>query len=164
MAVDVAIDPATAADAEELAPRLRPEEIAEVLAADGMEPLQALLESVSVSQEAYAVRLNGEVAFIFGVMLVDESPDCGRIGAAWLLSSGLVDRYPVTFWRISKNMLPWLLERWDALINAIDVRHTKAIRWAKRLGIPLREPAPFGAAGQDFCCFLVTREDLCARP
>jgi hypothetical protein len=164
MAVDIKVEIATAAHAEELAPHLRAEDVAEIRAADGTEPLPALLTSVDVSDEVWAVRFNGELALIFGVMPYD-SKGGGRVGVAWMVPSAIIERHPAAFWRLSREMLPWLLERWDALINAIDVRHEKALRWAKRLGMKLDAPAPFGEAKLDFRSFIVTREDLaCARP
>ena len=160
MAVEVTIDIATPKDGEALATRLRPVEADEVRASSGKEPADVIRESLAASDEAWAIRFNGELALIFGVVLLDDSVLTGRIGVAWLLTTDLVERFPKAFWVLSRRMLRFLLERWDALVNAIDVRHEKAIRWAKRLGFHLDEPQPFGAAGLDFQPFRVTKEAL----
>ena len=159
-APEVTIAHATPEDAELLAAQLRPVEADEVRASSGKEPLPILLESVGMSDEAWTIRFNGELALIFGVVLLDESEDAGRIGCAWMLTTSLVERYPILFWKLCLKMLPFLMARWDALINSIDARHTKAVRWAKRLGFDLDEPRPFGAHGLDFHPFIITRECL----
>lgn len=152
MAVSVVTRPATEVDAQDLAPRLRPAEVAEVMAATGQEPLEALMDGVASGGEAWAVFFDGQLAFMWGVREV-----AGRVGAAWLLASDLVERYAKTFWKYCLSQLGGLLHRWDAVFNAIDVRHEQAIRWATRLGFHLSEPAPFGVAGLPFARFSVTR-------
>jgi hypothetical protein len=46
------------------------------------------------------------------------------------------------------------------LVNAIDCRHVKAIRWGERLGLRFDEARPFGTAGLPFRQFAVKLEDL----
>lgn len=158
MAEDFDIRPATLADAHELAPRMRLEEVREVEASAGFTPLQALLECLQQSDEAWSGLWHGEVAFMFGVA---QMPGCERrIGAAWLLTSPLVERHARAFWRAGRAELPRLLEQWEVLCNAIDARHEKALRWAGRLGFSLEPAQPFGAAGLPFHVFTVTREEL----
>jgi hypothetical protein len=86
------------------------------------------------------------------------------VGLGWLLAAEVVERKVRAFWLLCLRELPRILERWDMLVNAIDERHEKALRWAKRLGFRLADPAPFGAAGLPFCRFQVARRDLCVHP
>lgn len=165
MAVDVTMTPATVEDAVAIATRLRPADEAEVRASSGKDPRDILVESVKLSTESWTVRFNGELACIWGVHLARRSHDgilTGRIGAAWLLTTELVERHARTFWRLCLGMLPLIFERWAELYNEIDARHVQALRWAKRLGFRLGPPAPFGAARLPFHPFRVTKGDLCA--
>lgn len=149
---------ATRDDAAALAASMRQEEVAEVLASSGLGPLEALVQSMEASSESWAVFFDGHLACIWGIApLTMLGP---RVGGAWLLTTPVVERYAKDFWRECKRLLPLALACWDELINYIDVRHEKAIRWAKRLGLRLEEPAPYGVAGLPFQRFSVRREDL----
>lgn len=154
--------PATEAEARDLATRLRPAEIDELMAATGEDPLTVLVAAVRDSTESHAVYFNDELACIWGVMPCDAGQTGVRVGTAWLLTSDLVERYAKAFWRLCLGLVPPLLERWDVLFNFIDARHEKAVRWAKRLGFRVETPAPYGVAGMPFCGFVVAKEDLCA--
>jgi hypothetical protein len=158
-APDVEIRPATIADAHDLAPRMRDVEVAEIQAADGTTPLEALVDAITTSSEAYALIIGGELACCYGVRALQSSALGGRVGIVWMLTSPVVERKPKAFWKVCLKQVPALLTRWDELVNAIDVRHEKSIRWAKRLGFRLDAPAPFGIAGRDFARFRVTKGD-----
>jgi hypothetical protein len=160
MAVEVRIVPATAALARELAPRMRPAEVDEVRASGRHTPLGALLAGLEASSIAHAALFDGKVACMWGVVPMRWSALVGRIGAVWLLTSDLVERHPKAFWRGCRAELPRLFESCDMLVNAIDARHDKAVRWARRLGFPLEEPQAFGADGLPFHWFRVRKEDV----
>jgi hypothetical protein len=158
--LQVQIVPATKEHAVAMAPRMRAPEVAEVRASGGYGPLEALLESLGHSELAYAALLGGEVACMWGVEHVRYSALYGRVGAAWMLTTPLVERYPVTFYRGCRVELQRLFETFGMLINAIDLRHEQAVRWATRLGFPMEPPVLFGAEQRAFMWFRVRREDL----
>jgi hypothetical protein len=160
MAVDVIVSLATSEDAAEVGRRMRQADADEVRASSGEEPGAVAQDSVEASVEAYAVRFDGVLAFVWGVAELPGAVDGRRVGVAWLLTTALVEEQPKAFWRYCLETLPPLLERWDVLVNAIDARHVQALRWARRLGFCLGGPAPFGAAGLPFVGFSVTRGDL----
>jgi hypothetical protein len=151
----VIIRPAEPHDAVELARRMRREDADEVEATGGFTPLEAILTSMRYSEEAWTATFDGEVAAMYGVARLAR-----RNGAAWLLTSDLVERHAKTFWKACCRELPKLFERWDVLANAIDQRHEKAVRWARRLGFFLFPAEPYGAAGLPFHMFTVRKEDL----
>lgn len=159
MAVEVTMRAATEADAVYLAANLRSAEVDEIEAAVGREPLPVLLDALRDGAESWTVCFDGTAAAMWGVV---PQPGFPSIGVGWLLTTAAVERHAKAFWQTCLALLPAILERWPVLINAIDARHAKAIRWAKRLGLQLEQPAPFGAAGLPFCAFHVTKGDLCA--
>jgi hypothetical protein len=79
-----------------------------------------------------------------------------------MLTTTVVDRRPIAFWRGCRPQLASLLKAYDTLVNAIDARHRKALGWGRRLGFRLEAAAPFGVAGLPFHRFRVRKEDLCA--
>ncbi len=151
---ELELAPATRQHLLELAPRMRAADLAEVLAAGCSSALDALESSLALSDIAYAVRIDGEVAAVFGV-----APEraTGLLappisGLVWLLTSDTVTRYPMTFFRLSKPLLAMLLEYCPVLINSVDARYTSSLRWLKYLGAAIGPPVPLGTSGELFCC------------
>jgi len=154
-AASVVIERATERDAEELASQIRMDDALELAADTGAEPLAVLL--AALGGNTWALRIGGEVAAIFGVTVASS---LGGTASAWMITSRAVERHPVTFWKLCRSELPKLLERFGSLWNFIDARHTRALRWARRLGFQISEPQPYGALGLPFHRFTVTREGL----
>jgi hypothetical protein len=148
MSGQVTIVPATRAHAEQLAPLMRPADAAEVKASGGYEPLDALLDAMSWSAEAYAGFIDGELACLFGVV-----PGTFLTGEAvpWLLTSGVVQRNPRAFLRASRGVIAGWLEQYPVLVQQVDARYDAALRWAARVGFEVEPPAPFGVGGEPFC-------------
>lgn len=136
---------ATMADCTELGERMRAEERLEVGRSLGVTPYEAVVFSVGMSAEAWALRLNGELAGVFGVAGVHPH------GFVWMLTTDTVDRLPKAFWVACVDGLEVLLRRWGELGNWVDADYSKALRWAKRLGFEVSDPAPYGASGALFC-------------
>lgn len=150
MAADVR--PATEADARELAAVMRAADRAEVLASGGWTALQALQVALDASREAWTLRIDGEVAALFGVApLVDD------VGQAWALTGEVVSRRPVAFFKACRPALAGMLERWPLLVTAVDCRYVQAVRWVERLGFAVGEPEPYGLAGEPFHPILIRR-------
>lgn len=160
----VSIVPATADHARALAPRVRAAEAAEVQAAAGHTPLEAILDALAQSDLAFTALFDGEVACMWGATPIRRSAVAGRIGAAWLLTSDLVERHPKTFWRGCKAELAYLFGSYDVLVNAIDARYDKSIRWAARLGAELDAPEPYGAEGRPFRWMKLKKGDAAWAP
>lgn len=156
----VEILPATGRDMIELSSGIRDVERDEVQASTGLELLSVLARGLADSEEVWALRFDGALAGVWGVVPRIDSAITGKCGYGWLLTTDLVDEKPITFWKTCIAVIPALLNRWDELVNAIDVRHEKALRWASRLGFQLEDPAPYGAMGLPFQVFRVRKRDL----
>jgi hypothetical protein len=160
VAPEVRIVPATPELARLMAPRMRPADVAEVRAAAGYTPLEALLDSIENSEVSACALFDGEPACIWGVAALRSSVTQGRMGAVWMLTADPVERHPRAFWRGCRRELRRLFEFYDVLINAIDGRNEQALRWGARLGFRLDQPSPYGVEGLPFCWFSVRKEDL----
>ncbi|HWV38855.1 MAG TPA: hypothetical protein VN033_10315 [Vulgatibacter sp.] len=150
--------PAAPAHVDELAPKLRPADAAEVLASGGFTPREALEESVRASAHAFAALFDGEVAGMWGVV---DGPGCGIV---WALTGPAVERHPKAFLRHSRVAVGVLLRHYPALVNYVDARYAAALRWVRRLGFEVGPPETFGAAGLLFHRILLRRGAACASP
>jgi hypothetical protein len=145
---------AIAEDCAALAKTMRPEDMAEVLASGGFTPLRALVASRKASADTRVLLVDGEVAAMWGVVPL---PMDGA-GAVWLLTGTAVDRAPTAFLRKCREELGRIRATWALLVNFIDARHAKALRWARWLGFEVGSPEPFGVAGLPFCHVQLSRE------
>lgn len=146
-------------DCLELAAIMRPDDLRELEAQSGREPFDVLVDGVELSTELYLARLENLPLAMYGVVAGDGSFLEGyRVGVIWMLTSHVVERHPKAFWQQCKRGLAELLTRWDVLVNVIDCRHERAIRWGRRLGFQFEEPEPMGVQGLPFRRFWVTRE------
>lgn len=149
-----AIGPSTEAALADLAPRLRPSDVAEVQAAMGWSPLQALVESAAVSVESYVWFVDGVPAAAWGVQPVCQA---AGVGIVWLLGSDLITQHPKAFFQLCVQERDRMLMGWRCLFNWIDARYDVSVRWAHRLGCRVDPPQPFGVNGMPFCCAAIVR-------
>lgn len=132
--------PAALDDARELAPLLRAEDRAEVLAL-GCEPVDGLLQSLTASREAWTWRDEGRIICIGGVAPLSL---IGQTGVPWLLGSDLVPVHRRAFMLETRRMVARWLGMFSVLWNVVDARYAEAIRWLRWLGFTLGEPLPIG--------------------
>lgn len=146
------VRPATLADAEALAPKMRAEDAAEALASHSLTSLDAIRLSLDRSDVAYALELDGELAAVFGV---EPGPTASVLSGpefsfVWALTGTAVERHRKSFARASVAMLRTLLVEHPVLINFIDARYTRALAWARWLGAEVQPAITFGAAQLPF--------------
>jgi hypothetical protein len=112
-----------------------------------MNTAEALLFSLRASEVAGTVLVDGEPAAMFGAAPVVGSE---KTAIVWLLCSDLIERVPMQFCRACRTELGILHRRWPVLLNAIDARYARSLRWAEWLRGVLGPPVPFGAALMPF--------------
>ena len=119
-------------DAHELTPRLRKSDVTEIRRASGMDPAAALEYSVKVSDPdmCWAATLDGQVEVLFGANEIEPY----RLGGIWMLGSDAIEQNPRSFWKHCREYLEVMHERYPGLMNYVDVEHTSALRWIRRLG------------------------------
>lgn len=150
--------PATVDHAELLAATMREEDRAEVEAAHGVKPLEALLVSLRTSSEAWTLLRGGEVLAMGGVAPVGDTLLTRDVrGQVWLLSGTGVERNRKAFLRATRELLGKLLEEYPELVNAVDARYDRALRWVKWLGFEVGDPQPLGKEGALFCPVRIRR-------
>lgn len=152
------IVPAGRVYATQLAPKLRYADRLEIMASSGMEPLEALVESVLVSDEdmCWAATLNGLPVAMFGAnKLID---DDNTVGGIWLLASDQIGLNKMDFMRKCKQHLAIMHERYEYLTNFIDARNLNTMRWLPRLGFrPCQRIDHYGVNGAAFIQYVSKR-------
>lgn len=142
------IRPYAAGDIEKLHADLRPADAAEIEALAGPGRTRAtLLQSVEVSTLVWSHYLGDDLLSVFGVaplnLLAGE-------GAVWLMGTRLLERHPSALVRQAPEYISRMRQVFPRLVNAVDARNTKSVRWLRRLGFTLLPARPMGAAGLPF--------------
>ena len=116
--MDFRISSATRADAISLAPRLRESDKQEMMAAYGIEPQAALIESLEVSDDdmCWVAKLGEVPVVMFGANKI--APNAGGI---WMLASDEVYSNKRDFMRHCWNHLMLMHTRYSYLTNFVDV-------------------------------------------
>lgn len=127
---------ATEDDARELAPLLRAEDRAEVLAL-GLEPVDGLLQSLGAACETWTWRDDGRIICMAGVVPLSL---IGSTGVPWLLGSPLVARHRRAFMLETRRMVAHWLMMFGVLRNVVDDDYAAAHRWLRWLGFEISEP------------------------
>lgn len=130
-------------DARDLAPFLRHEDVAEIDAATGQSPLEALLYGLGASLECRTVHEIGRPIAMFGIVPRD------GYGVPWLLGS---DRIAIhrEFARRSRSVFADIARPFQHLENRIDARQRAHIKWIQFLGFTLDDLRPWGRRGEPF--------------
>lgn len=108
----------------------------------------------SVKLTPYEAMVNGSKWSTAFVLLVDGSPVCAfgvvpysvltKFGAPWMVGTNDLDRCAVDFIRHCKTDLVGFFGEWDRLLNVVDARNAKAVRWLKWLGFTVFPAMPYG--------------------
>lgn len=141
------IRPATTEDLQRVAENMDPADAAEVWASSHRTPASAVLVSSRVSRETLAGCVDDRAICVFGVgqrTLMDNR------GIPWLLGTPEIKDHARAFLRASKRWVQAEAQRYEALENWVDARHTRAVQWLKWLGFELEEPRPFGVEQMPF--------------
>jgi hypothetical protein len=152
----VEIRPATLADADDLAPRLREVDRREVEASSG-DVLLALRRAVETSLDPQAVTRCGELLLLFGVVAPDPLTPTA---VPWALGAPGAGRLLATHGAAVSAYLDRVRRSFPHLVNMVDARNTPALRWIRRAGFRVHPPEPFGVAGLPFHRFEMGGADV----
>lgn len=141
----------TAADIEHLAANLRSADHDELMASHGDDVLGAVRHAVHVSTHCWAMHVCGELALIGGAAPVSL---LGGIGSPWMLGAAHLDQVPGALTRMGIQYRDICLEAYPHLVNFVDARNVKSIRWLRRIGFTISDyPVPYGVHGMPFYKF-----------
>lgn len=150
----IRVQPAIAADADDLAPILRPADLAEIQAIPGISPRpdEALRHGIMVSDNCFVALdiPSGLPICLFGATKVTE-----EYGAIWLMGSHLLDKHKWLFLRESRNWVHSFHQVHPALGNLVLDTNTLHINWLRWLGFTfIKHHQNYGRNGEGFFEFV----------
>lgn len=148
--VEVKIRAVRPDDVEVLLANMRQPDIDEVTASCG-DVRKALVEGVESSDLIAAAEFDGELACIFGCAPIRGF--LGTQGAPWMLGTDKLDRHPSALMRHCRPYIEAMQQRYPHLLNFVDARNTRSIRWLKRMGFTFHPAVPYGVAQLPFHMF-----------
>ncbi len=137
---------------EELSHTMRSADVRECWAANHYAPYDALKHSLYHTERPFTGLYDGSVICIYGV---------GKIsylsieGIPWMLTSNLVDIHYREFLRQGPKLLENAKSEASILLNMVDSRNKRSIRWLKWLGFIIHDPVPFGPDDMLFHPFIM---------
>ncbi|QXV74663.1 putative internal virion protein [Rhizobium phage RHEph21] len=135
----LAVRPSTSKDVTYLAPRLRYDDLRELLAAGSASAEAALSDGLEHSRQCLTIHDEQDNAVaMFGVV-----PAGDPVGYVWLLGSDQIQFNKTQFLRHSRIELEKLQHEFPLLTNCVDARNMVHIAWLRWLGFKfLRQVTP----------------------
>lgn len=146
----------TEQDILELVENLSKEDRAELLI-QGVDPEWGVRHSIAGSVECVAVRGDGVLACITGIVPCE---GLAEYASPWLLGTEFMQRYPRQVLRYSKLLLARWAPQYPFMFNYVDARYERAILWLRHLGAseeflpehgPYKKPFYLFKFGDDSC-------------
>jgi|TARA_Y100000361_G_C11154532_1_gene343237 hypothetical protein len=148
-------------DALELAPKMRKEDRAEILASDNMSPLQALVVPFTIEGARIYSIIGTKDEGVIGMFGSTPSTD-PAFGVAWLLSNDkLANKHARQFLKECPYWVSQMGDGYKHLYNFVDKRNWVALKWLQLLGFEAKEEFPkYGHKQIPF--LLMMKEMTCA--
>ena len=127
-------------DADELVAGLRPSDRAECEAVD-VDPAVGIPASVRQSLLCWSAREPAGLVCIFGVT---PASMMGGVGSPWMMGTPLLEARAKTRMKVCPGYITRMLQAFPLLINWVHAENTTSVRWLKRLGFHMEQPAPYG--------------------
>jgi hypothetical protein len=122
----------------------------EVMASHGMVPLEAVFNSVDISDLSSVALYNGVPCAVFGLVKRDLLTGTG---VPWLLGTDDIDLCKKDFIIHTREGVREMLNVCPRLENHVHIENRKSIRWLKTMGFKFDEPEPVGIHGELFSRF-----------
>ena len=129
-----------------IAENMKQPDVDEVWASSKHTPKEAIVTSMSLSQEVWAGLGDGEPIIIMGVV----KQDMLNRAVPWMLGTDALPLFTRPFLRDAKAMSNRWLDECSFLFNYVDARHTVSVRWLEWMGFEVMEAEPFGPYNMPF--------------
>lgn len=138
--------PVARGDVDHLLEHMRQADQGECAAALGDDWRTLVREGIPRSTMLLAGLYGGEFGSLFGVSPTDHP----RVGNPWLLGTDVVDQHPGAALQSGLIWVPRMLEQFPQLVNYVDARNERSIRWLDRIGFTIEPPHAYGYEGRPF--------------
>jgi hypothetical protein len=142
---------------EELSHTMRAADVRECWAANHFSPYDALKHSLCHTENPRTGLYNNNVMCIWGIGKVTY---LSKEGIPWMLTSKLVEHHYREFLRQGPTLLKEIKKEAVVLVNMVDARNKRSIRWLKWLGFTIHDPVPFGPDDVLFHPFIMENYDV----
>lgn len=133
-----------------MAETIRPDDLRE-LEASGAEVVSGLCRSLSRSPHRWAMDVDGRLGLLGGVSVHSL---LGGVGSPWLIGTTELDKIPGALTRVGIHYRNVALGLYPQLVNFVDSRNERAVRWLTRLGFTVHpDPIPYGPYKMPFLKF-----------
>lgn len=158
------IVPAGRVYANQMAPHLRPADVLEIYRSSGLNPLDALLESIELSDPdmTWVALYQGLPVAMFGANDIQPEDDVAyegvTVGGIWLLATPGIYENKLDFMRVCKEMLALMHTKYEFLTNFVDEQNLATHIWLPRLGFrQVQTVQDFGFAELPFIQYVSKR-------
>jgi hypothetical protein len=132
-------------DTAYLARHMRQADIDEAIAFSGEPPHQAIVSSLELASHSWMALRDGRPAAVFGC-----TPVADGVGMPWFLGTDAASGDPASMTRFGRAVIADMLKTYRHLINFVDARNVKAVRWLRFMGFTIGDPEPQGVLGLPF--------------
>lgn len=133
-----------------LAKNARKADIEESSMLSGREMLDVFNQAHNLYLNSWVWEINGKLACMYGISPYDE-----KSGVIWFIATDEFDKHKMKVSRGCREVYEQLIDGYEYLFNYVHVRHKKALRWLKWLGVDILDAEPIGKNGEMFCKFEV---------
>lgn len=136
-------------DALELAPKVRKGDRQEIMASDGVSPLEALVIPFTQQGKIYSI-IGEKSEGVIGMFGSVPSKEKGY-GVVWLLSSEHLFKHTKQFIKECPKWIDDMSKGYEHVYNFVDERNWKSLKWLQFLGFePKRKIGDFGIGKMPF--------------
>ena len=135
------------ADMREIAPLLRQSDAEEIRAAFGISAEDALVRSLKRAYVAMICHVDNKPLAVFGVGPLSVVTGTG---CPWLVATDEIEHCKRDLLEASPQVIEQFHNLFQTLVNWVDARNKRTIRWLKWLGFHMEPAKPWGYAGLPF--------------
>jgi len=137
---------ATERHARMIGPHLRADDLSEITALTGEDPVRALCRSIAESTEAFTIMLDGVPCGLAGYVQTAPNAAC-----VWLLGTPLLVAHRKAFLRGCLREMARVLYKFDIIYNWVSESNTLHKEWLTWMGARwATEADPMGVRGEPF--------------
>lgn len=148
---EILVRPPTLADVRTMAEHMRKDDARELQASSCASAERSLYLCLHRSPHRWAMDVDGKLGLLGGISI--HSLVTG-VGSPWLMGTTELERVPGALTRVALRYRDLAIGLYPELVNYVDVRNRRAIKWLKRLGFTVhQDPIPYGPYRMPFYKF-----------